>query len=701
MKRMALCTASALALFALPQAVEASGDYGCFYQWTLTSPSYQCANRAVLSPGNDTRVNLALLLRDRAGLATPGNGKYAPGDYRSYDFGHVFFNWGQLQASYYPSTQEAESREYEGGRCASLGGGNEGFTSALMSTKRIRKFDRTALTEARGMLSATCDSSGGERVWPTGIGSKLGRDFLAYLTGADAFYAGRFDEARSTFSTLSKSRDSWVSETAAYMVARNELVAAQAPAFNEWGDYEGAEKTDKQAARLGQSALGSYLKAYPQGRYAASARGLQRRALWLAGDREGLGRAYADLLVGLSQDTQGVPALIEEIDNKLLLATGMAGTLDTPLLLATSDLQRMRVDSDLYAGAMKPISAEEIAAQKPVFASAPDLFTFVKANHAFYAESDYRRVLDLLPDNARLGSYTPLAFSRQMLRGSALEALNDRNAAGFWLELIEGAQDLYQRPAVELALAMNWERHGRLAQVFAKDSPISESEIRILLLLHGAGDALLRAQAKRGDRPARERGVALFTLLHKQLSRGRYGAFLGDLPLVPEDASTDGYIGGWLDADAADVPVGLFTSGTWSDNFDCPSLARTAATLARKPSDPRAQLCLGEFYRLNGFDYATGVEARPSADELAGGPNEFGGTVVTRAALYDWVINDPRTTGTDKAYALYRAVWCYGPSGNNSCGGEDVPVARRKAWFQQLKRDYPASRWARNLKYYW
>ncbi|MDG2002289.1 MAG: hypothetical protein P8J20_03065, partial [Novosphingobium sp.] len=195
---MALCTASALALFALPQAVEASGDYGCFYQWTLTSPSYQCANRAVLSPGNDTRVNLALLLRDRAGLATPGNGKYAPGDYRSYDFGHVFFNWGQLQASYYPSTQEAESREYEGGRCASLGGGNEGFTSALMSTKRIRKFDRTALTEARGMLSATCDSSGGERVWPTGIGSKLGRDFLAYLTGADAFYAGRFDEARST-----------------------------------------------------------------------------------------------------------------------------------------------------------------------------------------------------------------------------------------------------------------------------------------------------------------------------------------------------------------------------------------------------------------------------------------------------------------------------------------------------------------------
>ena len=57
--------------------------------------------------------------------------------------------------------------------------------------------------------------------------------------------------------------------------------------------------------------------------------------------------------------------------------------------------------------------------------------------------------------------------------------------------------------------------------------------------------------------------------------------------------------------------------------------------------------------------------------------------------------------GLATAYALFRAVWCYGPAGYNGCGGEDAPLATRKAWFQRLKRDYPKSRWARELKYYW
>jgi hypothetical protein len=30
-----------------------------------------------------------------------------------------------------------------------------------------------------------------------------------------------------------------------------------------------------------------------------------------------------------------------------------------------------------------------------------------------------------------------------------------------------------------------------------------------------------------------------------------------------------------------------------------------------------------------------------------------------------------------------------------------VPVAQRKAWFLRLKREYPSSRWAQELKYYW
>ena len=64
------------------------------------------------------------------------------------------------------------------------------------------------------------------------------------------------------------------------------------------------------------------------------------------------------------------------------------------------------------------------------------------------------------------------------------------------------------------------------------------------------------------------------------------------------------------------------------------------------------------------------------------------------------MLADPRTAGEERAYALYRSIRCYAPSGNNDCG-EEVPVAQRQAWFRQLKKDYPSSRWAKSLSYYW
>ena len=44
---------------------------------------------------------------------------------------------------------------------------------------------------------------------------------------------------------------------------------------------------------------------------------------------------------------------------------------------------------------------------------------------------------------------------------------------------------------------------------------------------------------------------------------------------------------------------------------------------------------------------------------------------------------------------------CYAPSAMNDCGGADVSKSQRKAWFDQLKRDYPQSPWAKKLRYYW
>ena len=65
------------------------------------------------------------------------------------------------------------------------------------------------------------------------------------------------------------------------------------------------------------------------------------------------------------------------------------------------------------------------------------------------------------------------------------------------------------------------------------------------------------------------------------------------------------------------------------------------------------------------------------------------------------MIADGAAPAADRAYALYRAVNCYGPSGINQCGGAEAMPAQRKAWFTQLKHDHPTSPWAQALHYWW
>ena len=77
------------------------------------------------------------------------------------------------------------------------------------------------------------------------------------------------------------------------------------------------------------------------------------------------------------------------------------------------------------------------------------------------------------------------------------------------------------------------------------------------------------------------------------------------------------------------------------------------------------------------------------------------GTPYARLEVYKAIISDPRAGADDKALALNRAVRCYAPGGNNSCSGTEVELAQRRAWYFRLKREYPQSRWARDLKYYW
>lgn len=698
-------------LLASSGAALACADVGCDPNWSLFGGAQACHNRVVIAPGNDSRVNLLALLRDSAGLgltgAVTGGGEYPKPEYDEEGFGHMFLDWGMVTRTWVPALDPnaAATAEVISGPCDWFRAATPEFTNALAANRALPAGERATLTTARTQLVARCADSALPAVLPgVAVSSAPGKAFLGYLAASDAFYATRYSEAASGYAGLVGAPDPWVAETARYMVARAWLGEALVHSMDQYGFFDGLKAVDKAAALRGRAALADYLKAYPKGRYAASARGLERRAMWLSGDFAALGQRYESVLAEAPKEGQPLVDLINEVDGKYLSNNDNPNPLGGGLLLlAAADLKAMRVadPDDRYdmGGAEKQIDAAALASQQAAFLRAPQLYTFLQANHAFYVAKDYARVLQLIPDDAKRPSYTPLAFSRQVLRGQALAAKGDPNEAGFWLELLGGAKALWQRPTVELGLAMNWERHGKLAQVFAPGSPITDRMVRDILLMHSAGPALLRRVALDVANLQEQRDTALFTLLYKQLSRGDYAGFRTNQMLARSDAPTDTL---WNFGPGNAAPLGLFAKGkTVGSGFACPALITTAATLAANPQDIHARLCLGEFWRLNNFDGFTTLDTAPSKGLLGGAANDFPGKPLARGAIYAAVIADPRSAPDDRAYALFRAVNCYGPSGYNGCGGEDVPIAQRKGWYDRLKREFPKSPWAQKLKYYW
>ena len=717
LRQLALAGALGSAVaFGLIGPANASGDYGCQPNFSLENGEFKCASRMVMGPGNDSRVNLLLLARDAAG---PGltEGSY-PESFLDEELGQVFFRWNGLRSAYYPAPDrpDADEKPFLGTRCASVERGRAEFNAAMAANRRLPAAERSRLEQGRDVLHAICERENRyyawaepeeleERAaaeWPADIASGPGKEFLAYLKASGDFYREDWASARSAFDTLSKARDPWVRETAQYMLLRVDIGEAQGVSFDQWGNLERNPNASRPAITRAHQHIQAYLKAYPKGRYASSISGLARRVLWLDGRFDLLANVYGTLLAKARPATVALPDMVEEIDNKLLDASEGMDVVDNPLLLAAVDLRRMRDHKyedyfTEYGHGLAAMTHQELGAQQPQFAAMPELYEFLRASYAFHVEQDYRAVLKLLPDAARQASFAPLQFSRQFLRGQALAALGDRNEAGFWRDMIGGSQALYQRPLVELALALRLERDGKLSEIFAPGSPVENSMLRRRLLYFSAGPDILRAQAIAASRPVEERDLALFTLLRKQLSHGRYADFLKDIGKVRSGASVDGSTW-WLDQ----APLGIFTRGRVQADYACPQLAATVEALARNAQDVQAQLCLGEFWRLNGFDYLYAqVEAGVADGELGSTVEPFPGTQTPRSALYDSIIANPNAPANDKAYALYRAIRCYAPTGSSTCGGEEVPESRRKAWFEQLKTQYANTRWARDLRYYW
>lgn len=709
-------------LFNLP--AHACSDDSCYPTWDLKRDLLDtCNNTPFLSPANDSRVNLQLLLADYAHtpLTTPTADSY----YQDQGYAQVPFPISlsddatddaatpnssptplstQAQqlglASEAVSTLLAGNSNWEGSRCAS----NNQQTAAryleqLSQAKEIPSDEKQSLAQSRLAILQSCDADPSQQasLLPANIQSANGQLFANYLQGALAFYNGDFTQALTAFNALSISQQPWLKETASYMQGRTFLNAAQQNAFDDMG-FPSNEKIDLAALKAAESAFKNYLSAYPQGQYAASATGLLRRIYWLMNDQDKLAEAYAYWFTHpISEANITNNQLVQEIDNKLLLSISDVDKIHNPQLLAIIDLMQMRQRSS--DDNRPPFTLAQLQAQETKFASHPALYTYLQGAYALYVEKDADKALSFLPDTTDKTTLDYLQFSQQTLRGFALESKDQwAQAEQLWLKLLSQAKQPLQHQQLELALAMNYERNSKLNQVFTASSVVKTPMVRQILLRNIASPALLRQQITK-PASAQEHDVALFTLLYKDLTHGFYSDFLNDLKWLPEKASTDPlFMGSTYNTQQG---LALFQwDGKNATEYQCPDLNHLAQTLKAEQNNPQAINCLGEFMLRNGLDDFP-LNNQPDNHELGGTTTQFLGKTFSRLDGYQQVMINKIAAKEDKAYALYRAVNCFAPSGYNSCGPQEIPIEQRKKWFHTLKSQYGDTHWGQQLKYYW
>jgi hypothetical protein len=700
-------TASLVALISVSGASACGGgDDGPDGRWSLDHKEYsRVEGLPFLSPGNDSRINLQFLMMDahpwRVTLpASPADGQPNPDSAISALFARsdldAAFNAGLAPAR---GKQEAAGgssfADGEGSRCLSLESGKQAFAAAVQAATGLSDTERSALIAERNQMAPSCADDNTAKATdspaPASPLSAPAQGFETYLTGAKAFYAGAFDQALTQFGMLAKMDEAWLRESARYMVGRTLLNKAQIGAFAALDGVAEPKVTDQASLTASETELKAYLDAYPKGRYAASARGLLRRVYWLADDKAKLAAEYGWQIAHVTDAAANLTSsdLAQEIDSKYL--GGVANETHDPNLLAVQDLMKLRGQ----ASAKAKFTTADLEAQAPDFSGHEALFAFLKAARAYYADGDNAATLQLLGP-AQPGSLSPpyLAFSREVLRGQALMAAGQYDAAiDHWKRIEPLASLPWQSEAVELGLAASWERAGTMNKVFLPETRIASPRIRTILLRYAAGPILLRQAVDDPQSTPSERATARFVLLFKEATRGHYTGFLRDY--VPADLGKD-------EPKPSGEEGNKLTAFNWvgaKEPYQCPALKAVMSELAANAKSSHGLLCLTEFTRTTGLDaYDSGY---PKPDELGGGKSIFPGEPFSRGETYKKLIADASTPDHDRAYALYRAVNCYRPAGINECGGKDVDVAQRKAWYNMLKSRYGATSWARSLGYYW
>ena len=140
---------------------------------------------AILSPANDTRQNLLLLLADRYGTPTADPRAMAEG------IVPIEMPWSVMDARLSPPMTDEEraaaswdSTDFT--RCHSNGSGTAQFAAAVQAAADIEPSEKQALIASREALRPTCGGQDASSHQLPAVASAAARQFADYLAGAIA-----------------------------------------------------------------------------------------------------------------------------------------------------------------------------------------------------------------------------------------------------------------------------------------------------------------------------------------------------------------------------------------------------------------------------------------------------------------------------------------------------------------------------------
>ncbi len=231
-----------------------------------------------------------------------------------------------------------------------------------------------------------------------------------------------------------------------------------------------------------------------------------------------------------------------------------------------------------------------------------------------------------------------------------------------------------QRDTAELMLYPHYAKQQNLNQFIGSNAKIKQAFLQKQYLIDAANETSLMHVIKSPNASQDQKNVALYTVLNKSLAFQNYPLFNQAFTALPNNSAQYHSGENSLEKFSHQPPFSNFIwKGTKISNaVQCPDLFTLTKQLQINPKELPLKLCLGEYSRSSqAYDLVN--LGYPHDNSLL----SFKGTDFARGNTYKEIIKQNQKTKLT-AYALFRAIQCYAPSGINECQDSDVAKPFRK-----------------------